>query len=57
MVTLFILHTVILAVVLNLINEIALLLLVSLESVDFNLAFEGEALEVTNVRARDRRQG
>ena len=57
MVIILVLHILILCAILRLIEEIALLLLVSLESVDFDVVFEGEAPEVTNLRARDRRQG
>ena len=57
MVTIFILHIIVLTVILSLINEIALLLLVSLESVDFDLEVRGEALERFRWSQRGRRQG
>ena len=57
MVTLFVFHVVILTVILNLINEIALLLLVSLESVEFGFEAEAESPGFDRVQRRDRHRG
>ena len=53
----FIFHILVLSSVLILLEEIALLLLVSLESVEFGFAVEGESPGFDRVRGRDRRQG